>query len=197
MLSKKFWELFWWLCCTRSVVSMSIFLLFKIVQKNANAVKVSLMCFYTYSGILLLMFGQSGGGVIKLLIADISLGLCGAVLTFFLLDCAANVILCRHAITSLLFLITVFCMAAIVYLALAAEFLGVIFLIVYIGAVAILFLFVIMLLRLKELAMMAPDDNMLYSTDSTASTGVSSVGLFLPFLPGAVSVFSSDSTRFA
>lgn len=52
---------------------------------------------------------------------------------------------------SLLALIGVFLLAVGVYFSSGAEFLGLAFLIVYVGAVAILFLFVIMLLNVKSL----------------------------------------------
>jgi len=52
---------------------------------------------------------------------------------------------------SLLALIVVFFNTILLYLAAQAEFLGLTFLIVYVGAIAILFLFVIMLLNVKEL----------------------------------------------
>jgi len=52
---------------------------------------------------------------------------------------------------SLLSLIGVFLNAVVIFIAAGAEFLGLVFLIVYVGAVAILFLFVIMLLNVKSL----------------------------------------------
>ena len=49
----------------------------------------------------------------------------------------------------MLYLVVVFLQASLLFLLLGAEFLFVLFLIVYVGAVAILFLFVIMLLNLR------------------------------------------------
>ena len=67
----------------------------------------------------------------------------GAVAAF----CAAMVVLSRKAVYSALFLVvTIFCVA-VLYLSLSAEFLAAVQLIVYAGAVVILFLFVIMLLN--------------------------------------------------
>ena len=52
---------------------------------------------------------------------------------------------------SLLSLIGVFLNTVVIFVAAGAEFLGLVFLIVYVGAVALLFLFVIMLLNVKSL----------------------------------------------
>lgn len=57
-----------------------------------------------------------------------------------------------NPVYSLLCLILVFFQMVIFYLVIGAEFLAFVFLIVYVGAIAILFLFVIMLLNVKELA---------------------------------------------
>ena len=59
------------------------------------------------------------------------------------------VVLCKNPIHSVLFLILVFFNAAILFILSNAEFLAMILLIVYIGAVAVLFLFVIMMLDIK------------------------------------------------
>jgi NADH-quinone oxidoreductase subunit J len=67
----------------------------------------------------------------------------GAVAAF----CAAMVVLSRKAVYSALFLVvTIFCVA-VLYLSLSAEFLAAVQLIVYAGAIVILFLFVIMMLN--------------------------------------------------
>lgn len=64
---------------------------------------------------------------------------------------AIGVIVARHPVHSLLCLIAVFFNTVLLYLSVQAEFLALIFLIVYVGAIAILFLFVIMLLNVREL----------------------------------------------
>jgi len=63
---------------------------------------------------------------------------------------AVSVIVVKQPVYSLLCLIVVFISAALLYILAGAEFLGFLFLIVYVGAIAILFLFVVMLLQLKE-----------------------------------------------
>lgn len=55
----------------------------------------------------------------------------------------------KNPVESVLFLILTFCNAAAISFILHAEFLGLIFIIVYVGAVAVLFLFVIMMLNIK------------------------------------------------
>ncbi|HYA71549.1 MAG TPA: NADH-quinone oxidoreductase subunit J [Roseiarcus sp.] len=59
---------------------------------------------------------------------------------------ALAVILARNPVHSVLFLILAFVNAAGLFLLMGAEFLGMILIVVYVGAVAVLFLFVVMLL---------------------------------------------------
>ena len=56
------------------------------------------------------------------------------------------VIIARNPVRSVLFLILSFCSAAGLFILLGAEFLGLILIVVYVGAVAVLFLFVVMML---------------------------------------------------
>ena len=60
------------------------------------------------------------------------------------------VILHRNPITSALFLVLAFCSLAGIYLLLHAEFLGMVQIVVYAGAIMVLFLFVIMYLNLQH-----------------------------------------------
>jgi len=60
------------------------------------------------------------------------------------------VILHRNAVTSALFLVLAFCALAGIYLLMGAEFVGMVQIIVYAGAIMVLFLFVIMYLNLKH-----------------------------------------------
>lgn len=60
------------------------------------------------------------------------------------------VIVSRNTVYSVFFLILVFISIAILFIMIGAEFLGMIMLIVYVGAVAILFLFVVMMLNITE-----------------------------------------------
>ena len=60
------------------------------------------------------------------------------------------VIISRNTVYSVFFLILVFVSISILFIMIGAEFLGMIMLIVYVGAVAVLFLFVVMMLNITE-----------------------------------------------
>ena len=60
------------------------------------------------------------------------------------------VIVSRNTVYSVFFLILVFVSVSILFIMIGAEFLGMIMLIVYVGAVAVLFLFVVMMLNITE-----------------------------------------------
>ena len=63
---------------------------------------------------------------------------------------AVFVTLSRNTVYSVFFLILVFVSTSILFIMIGAEFLGMIMLIVYVGAVAVLFLFVVMMLNVTE-----------------------------------------------
>jgi NADH-quinone oxidoreductase subunit J len=63
---------------------------------------------------------------------------------------AIMVIVSRNTVYSVFFLILVFVSISILFIMKGAEFLGMIMLIVYVGAVAVLFLFVVMMLNVTE-----------------------------------------------
>ena len=63
---------------------------------------------------------------------------------------AVMVTLSRNTVYSVFFLILVFVSVSILFIMIGAEFLGMIMLIVYVGAVAVLFLFVVMMLNITE-----------------------------------------------
>jgi len=66
-----------------------------------------------------------------------------------LIASAVMVITAENPIHSVLFLILVFCNSTCLMLLMEAEFLAMVFLIVYVGAIAVLFLFVVMMLNIK------------------------------------------------
>ena len=70
-------------------------------------------------------------------------------LCFLLLFCGASVSSSVNSIESILFLILTFFNSAIILFFFHADFLGLVFIIVYVGAIAVLFLFVIMMLNVK------------------------------------------------
>ena len=61
------------------------------------------------------------------------------------------VILSKNIIQSVLYLISIFLYSSILFIYLGADFIGLIILIVYIGAIAVLFLFVVMMLNVRLL----------------------------------------------
>jgi len=63
---------------------------------------------------------------------------------------AIMVIVSRNTVYSVFFLILVFVNISILFIMIGAEFLGMIMLIVYVGAVSVLFLFVVMMLNITE-----------------------------------------------
>ncbi len=63
---------------------------------------------------------------------------------------AIMVIFSKNTVHSVFFLILVFVSISILFIMIGAEFLGMIMLIVYVGAVAVLFLFVVMMLNVTE-----------------------------------------------
>jgi NADH-quinone oxidoreductase subunit J len=73
------------------------------------------------------------------------------IFSFLLLGSAAMVIFARNTVHSVLYLILSFFNAAGVFILLQAEFIAMILVIVYVGAVAVLFLFVVMMLDLNPL----------------------------------------------
>jgi len=62
----------------------------------------------------------------------------------------------RNTVYSVFFLILVFINISILFIMIGAEFLGMIMLIVYVGAVAVLFLFVVMMLNIKDQTVKLP-----------------------------------------
>jgi len=67
-----------------------------------------------------------------------------------LVGCGLMVILHKNPVTSALFLVLAFCSLAGLYLLLHAEFVAMVQIIVYAGAIMVLFLFVIMYLNLRH-----------------------------------------------
>ena len=63
--------------------------------------------------------------------------------------CAFMVIIAQHPVFSLLFLVGCFILSAFILFLLECEFLALLFIVVYVGAIAILFLFAVMMLESK------------------------------------------------
>ena len=75
--------------------------------------------------------------------------LCFYVFAGILVACGAMVITVRNPVHSVLFLILAFFNAAGLFVLIGAEFLAMILVVVYVGAVAVLFLFVVMMLDIN------------------------------------------------
>jgi NADH-quinone oxidoreductase subunit J len=71
------------------------------------------------------------------------------VLSFFLLTSAILVISSQNPVHSVFFLVLVFLISAFLLLLLEIEFISLLFILVYVGAIAVLFLFVVMMLDIK------------------------------------------------
>ncbi len=74
------------------------------------------------------------------------------VFAFITLFAAVNVIFARNPVHSVLFLILSFFSSAGLFVLMGAEFLAMVLVIVYVGAVAVLFLFVVMMLDVEVVA---------------------------------------------
>ena len=86
----------------------------------------------------------------------------------------------RNTVYSVFFLILVFISISILFIMIGAEFLGMIMLIVYVGAVAILFLFVVMMLNITEQLTKRPSRKGLINNISVGS--IVGVIIFLELL---------------
>src|SRR5689334_19287038 len=91
------------------------------------------------------------------------------VLSVLAICCALGVILSRNPINSVLFLILTFFAISGHYILLNAQFLAVVNIIVYAGAIMVLFLFVIMLMNLN--ADVEPQKNWLVQLAGVVSGG--------------------------
>ena len=69
--------------------------------------------------------------------------------SIFLIISATMVVISRHPIFSLLFLVSSFLFASFLLFLFECEFLALLFIIIYVGAIAVLFLFAIMMLEFK------------------------------------------------
>lgn len=71
------------------------------------------------------------------------------ILSFLCIFSSLAVILLPNPVHSVLYLVFAFCCGGILLIGFGAEFLGLIVLIVYVGAIAVLFLFVVMILNIN------------------------------------------------
>jgi NADH-quinone oxidoreductase subunit J len=71
-------------------------------------------------------------------------------LCFLFIEFSTSVSLSSNPVNSIIYLILTFCITAFISFFFNLEFFGLIFVIIYVGAVAVLFLFIIMMLDIKD-----------------------------------------------
>jgi NADH-quinone oxidoreductase subunit J len=72
------------------------------------------------------------------------------ILLLSLIGCSIFMLISNNSVHSVLYLILCFFHAAIILIIFKVEFLSLAFIIIYVGAIAVLFLFVVMMLNIKE-----------------------------------------------
>lgn len=72
-----------------------------------------------------------------------------SILSILIILTATMIILAKNPVHSILFLVIVFVCTTGLLILLGAEFVGMLFLVVYVGAITVLFLFVVMMLNIK------------------------------------------------
>ena len=71
-------------------------------------------------------------------------------LFFFIILAALGVILSKNSLFSILFLALVFILVSVLFFIIGAEFLAILLLVIYSGAMILLFLFIVFLLNLRS-----------------------------------------------
>lgn len=64
---------------------------------------------------------------------------------------AVLMLLCTNPINSVLFLILIFLSASVILFLIGCDFIGLVFIIIYLGAIAVLFLFIVMMVNVKRI----------------------------------------------
>lgn len=70
--------------------------------------------------------------------------------SFLLLGAACAVLLSENPVHSVLFLVLTFCSGSVLLFCVGAEYLAFVYVIVYMGAIAVLFLFIVMMLNIES-----------------------------------------------
>ncbi|MBS1772542.1 MAG: NADH-quinone oxidoreductase subunit J [Bacteroidetes bacterium] len=113
-------------------------------------------------------------------------------LTVMALSCALGVILSRNPVNSVLFLIATFFAISGHYILMNAQFLAIVNIIVYAGAIMVLFLFVIMLMNLN--ADTEPQKNRLIQLAGVISGGALFLVVLAALRTSTVNVLEQTST---
>jgi NADH-quinone oxidoreductase subunit J len=114
-------------------------------------------------------------------------------LTVMAISCALGVILSRNPVNSVLFLIATFFAISGHYILMNAQFLAVVNIIVYAGAIMVLFLFVIMLMNLN--ADTEPQKNRLVQMAGIVSGGLLFLVILAALRTSSVNVLETSSTN--
>lgn len=113
-------------------------------------------------------------------------------LTIMAIGCALGVILSRNPINSVLFLIATFFAISGHYLLLNAQFLSIVNIIVYAGAIMVLFLFVIMLMNLN--ADVEPQKSKLLQLAGMIAGGILFLVILAALRTASMSVIDKEAT---
>lgn len=113
-------------------------------------------------------------------------------LTIMAIGCALGVILSRNPINSVLFLIATFFAISGHYLLLNAQFLAIVNIIVYAGAIMVLFLFVIMLMNLN--ADVEPQKSRLLQFAGMIAGGILFLVILAALRTASMSTIDKDAT---
>ena len=119
-------------------------------------------------------------------------------LIFLLLLSSIFVFISTNSVYSVLFLILAFCNSSAILLLFSAEFLGIIYVIIYVGAIAVLFLFVVMMLNTKNTKKISSDSYLyLFAIFSFFLLGVFEIFFFFDdFIFDSFFVFNSNGSSY-
>ena len=114
------------------------------------------------------------------------------IMTVLAIFCAISVIVNKNPITSVLFLIGLFASISSYLIILGLNFIGLSYLIVYIGAVSILFLFILMLINIRISELQSNTNN---SIPLTIIIGISISYSLFQLLPYDIAILSNFNNK--
>lgn len=116
------------------------------------------------------------------------------IISLFAIFCAISVIVNKNPIISILFLIGLFASVSSYLIILGLSFIGLSYLIVYIGAVSILFLFILMLINIRISELQSNTNN---SIPLTVIIGISMSYSLFQLLPYDIAILSNFNKELA
>ena len=114
------------------------------------------------------------------------------IISIFAIFCAISVIVNKNPIISVLFLIGLFASISSYLIILGLNFIGLSYLIVYIGAVSILFLFILMLINIRISELQSNTNN---SIPLTIIIGISISYSLFQLLPYDIAILSNFNSK--